>query len=128
MQRNNLCSPLNWYFTWLWHIVHKLRNLLKKQLLIFQYLLYILYEYFANTVSLDFQKSFICKHSLNHKSTCDQSDCSMHSPTNTAILCFIHGVRSRWGRGGGRPPRFWRKFFQYIPPPPDFGGFCSEMF
>ena len=39
-----------------------------------------------------------------------------------------HGVRCRGGRGGGRPPRFWRKVFQYIPPPPDFGGFCSEMF
>ena len=45
--------------------------------------------YFGNTVGWDFQKALICKHSLNHKSTCDQSDCSMHSPTNTAILCFI---------------------------------------
>ena len=40
MQRNNLCSPHSWYFTWLWHTVKKLRNLLKTQLLIFQYLLY----------------------------------------------------------------------------------------
>ena len=33
--------------------------------------------------------------------------------------------------GGGRgrpPPRFWKKIFQYIPPPPDFGGFSGEKF
>ena len=49
---------------------------------------------FGNTVGWDFQKNtLICKHSLNHKSTCDQSDCSIHSPTNTAFLCFIRAVR-----------------------------------
>ena len=31
------------------------------------------------------------------------------------------------GRGGGRPPRFWRKIFQYISSPRFWGLFCSEM-
>ena len=34
------------------------------------------------------------------------------------------------GQGGGRPtPRFWRKIFQYIPPPlPILAGFVVKCF
>ena len=71
MQCKNLCSPLNRHFTWLWHIVDfdiKLRNLLKKTATYFS--VFALRVYFGNTVGWDFQKALICKHSLNHKSTC----------------------------------------------------------
>ena len=39
-----------------------------------------------------------------------------------------HGVRSRGGAGGRPPPDFGGKFFNIICPPPDFVGFCSEIF
>ena len=46
-----------------------------------------------------------------------------------AQYCVDHGVRCRGGRGGGRPPRFWRKIFQYIPPPPQIlAGFVVKCF
>ena len=70
-------------YRWLWHKVEKFTEKTATYFSVFA-----LRVYFGNTVGWDFQKALICKHSLNHKSTCDQSDCSMHSPTNTALLRF----------------------------------------
>ena len=46
------------------------------------------------------------------------------------IVCMsvTHGVRCRGGRGAAAPPQILEENFSIHSAPPDFGGFCSEMF
>ena len=88
MQRKNLCSPLKSTL----HVTLTYRTQVEKFTENTATHFSVFAIYFGNTCGWDFPKALICKHSLNHKSTCDQSASTMHSPTNTAILCFLRCV------------------------------------